>query len=74
MDPIFPTPSMADFQAMLDKCDKITRAYQAKVAQALVNITGIELIPNEHLQDHQYMVSQGLYDSVQKLIAEQEKI
>ena len=48
--------------------EKLVDEYRERVAQALLQ-AGITLIPSDHLQDHQYVVSRGVYEAAKKLIA-----
>ncbi len=46
--------------------EQIVEDYRIKVAETFL-LAGITLIPSDHLQDHQYVVSRGVYDAAMKL-------
>jgi hypothetical protein len=48
------------------------REFQKRVARSLM-AQGVTLIPSEHLEDHQYVVSVGVYKAAKRLIEEAEK-
>lgn len=45
--------------------DALVKEYRERVASALLGV-GIELIPSEHLKDHQYVVSRGVYEAAKQ--------
>lgn len=46
--------------------EKLIQEYRDRVASTLLS-AGICLIPSDHLMDHQYVVSRGVYDAAKKL-------
>lgn len=46
--------------------DRLVEEYRNKVAETLLSC-GIHLIPSDHLLDHQYVVSRGVYDAAKAL-------
>jgi len=46
---------------------KLAEEYRNKCAAALVG-AGITLIPSEDLEDHQFVVSRGVYDAAKRFI------
>lgn len=58
------------FRARLDiammQGDKLVKQYRENVATALIN-AGITLIPSDHLRDHEYVVSRGVYEAAKKI-------
>ena len=46
--------------------ESLIEDYREKAAKALYS-AGLQLIPSDHLQDHQFVVSRGVYKAAQKL-------
>lgn len=46
--------------------EKLVEEHRMRAAEALL-AAGITLIPSEHLLDHQFVVSQGVYDAAKKI-------
>lgn len=46
--------------------EKLVEEYRDKIASAMIS-AGITLIPSDHLRDHEYVVSRGVYEAAKKL-------
>lgn len=46
--------------------DKLVQEHRNKVAEALLS-AGINLIPSDHLRDHEFVVSRGVYEAAKKI-------
>lgn len=46
--------------------ERLVEDYRLRIAETFL-LAGITLIPSQHLQDHQFVVSQGIYDAAKKL-------
>ena len=60
-------PGLMDrFQAMQLNGEKLIDEHRNGVAEVLFSC-GISLIPSDHLLDHQFVVSRGVYDAARKM-------
>lgn len=57
-----------DVSRLMAESRRMTTEYRERTAQELLR-AGIHLIPCDWLQDHQFVVSRGIYDAVQQLCA-----
>lgn len=57
---------MARLKAAQVTGEKLVEEHRFKTAEVLLS-AGLTLIPSEHLQDHQFVVSQGIYDAAMKI-------
>ena len=55
------------FEAMRMTGEKLVEEHRMKCAEALLS-AGLCLIPSEHLEDNQFVVSRGVYEAVKKLV------
>lgn len=46
---------------------KLAEEYRQQVASTLLTAS-LTLIPSDHLQDHQFVVSRGVYESAKRMI------
>lgn len=46
---------------------KLADEYREKVASALLE-SSLTLIPSDHLQDHQFVVSRGVYEAAKRIV------
>lgn len=49
--------------------DKLVQDYREKTAHCLLS-AGLNLIPSEHLNDNQFVVSLGVYEAAKRLVSE----
>lgn len=61
------TPTIEELHRVVREGQKINERYREGIASAFLG-DGIVLIPNEHLKDHQFMVSPKIYDAALKLL------
>lgn len=57
---------LARLEAASIKGERLVGDYRSKVAETLLQ-AGITLIPSDHLLDHQFVVSRGVYEAAKKL-------
>lgn len=57
---------MARVNLMRITGEKLVEEHRMRAAEALL-AAGITLIPSEHLLDHQFVVSAGVYEAAKKL-------
>ena len=58
---------MASLEVMTMKGKKLMEEYRSDVAHSLLS-AGIALIPSDHLLDHQFVVSRGVYEAAKQLV------
>ena len=56
----------ARLQVMQMTGDKLVEEYRSKTAETLLS-AGLTLIPSDHLQDHQFVVSRGIYEAARNI-------
>ncbi len=57
---------LARLQAMGNSAKQLTEEYRFNCAKTLLS-AGITLIPSDHLRDHEFVVSRGVYEAAKKL-------
>lgn len=50
--------------------EKLVHEYRERVAWTLL-AAGIDLIPSDHLKDHQFVVSRGVYDAAKRQVVKE---
>lgn len=62
----------ARLEAMHATSSKLVERHRTECAEALL-ASGLSLIPSEHLRDHEFVVSRGVYEAAMKLIKPDRK-
>jgi hypothetical protein len=63
---------LARMQMAMASGEKLVEEHRARVAETLLH-AGLHLIPSDHLQDHQFVVSRGIYEAARTVGAKEDQ-